>query len=131
MSEEEEIEKVWSSLSDPNATYEAPKYPEGEPSALWTNARRQMLALERRVAKRAQAEEERQKERDANLLAMRRQYEDVARKNQLLAEEIRLKREEEQRAEEERRAEARRREKERLEGMAPTIQLDDTWDVYS
>jgi len=102
-----------------------------EPSVLWTQARTQMLALEERAAKRAKIEQAKIREREANVLAMRMELENAARRNQALQGYTRIRREEELRLEEEKRAEARRREREQRETMAATVQFEEVWEVFN
>jgi hypothetical protein len=95
----------------------------------WTRARIQMLAVKDREAKRAKAEEERNRKRVADHLAMRRDYEDATRRSRMLEMDTKRRREDEARLEEERRAEARRQDKERLDKMAPSV-FEEVWDVF-
>jgi len=126
---EEEIAQAWAPLLNEAYRSETTRKEVecAEPSVLWTQARKQMLALEARELRRAEAEQQKAKEREVSLMAIRREAEMSSRRNQV---ETKNRREEEQRLEEEKRAEARRREREQRETMAPTVRFEEVWEVF-
>lgn len=119
---------LWAKVKDGNEWKEAVKVTEGAPSTPWTQARTQMLAMQGRSLKRAKADEDRRKEKEASLMVIRKQAEEDSKK---LVQESKAKRDEDAKRRDEMLAEARRKEKERLEIMAATVVPDEAWDVFS
>lgn len=119
----DEIAKNWGNLREKVQAVDPPLSHE---SALWTQGRVQMLALKDRAAKRAEAAQEKVREREAGFQMMRKEVED---RRKSLLQESRSQREEDQKLEEQRRADARRREREQRETMAPTVKFEEVWEI--
>jgi hypothetical protein len=126
-----DYEERWQKLKDIETVKEATKTPQGKPSEIWTQARRQMLAIQERGAKRARADEERRRQKEAGLAALRKQAEEDSRKHTLLGDSMRMSAEQEAKKKEQQRAEERKKERDRLETMGPSVALEEAWDVFS